>query len=265
MRAPFPWYGGKSAHARWVIQYLPPHRHYVEPFCGSAAVLFAKDPSAAETLNDRDDNIVNFFKQLRERTDDLARSIACTPHSRVEFQDAVVNQQIQGWTTDLERARQFFVLACNTRMARAATATFGRWQYSRDSTISRPWFGDLDRLYDAAERLLRVQLESDDAATIIHRYDSPTTLFYVDPPYPHELRNDSRVYRHEMDGNGHDNLANLLQKIRGKALVSGYQDHQQERRFLGWRRVDGKPRTIPSSVFIGANGIVKTESLWMNF
>ena len=71
MRPPVTYFGGKSRLAPWIASLLPPHRVYVEPFCGSAAVLFAKAPSTHEVINDRDGNLVNFLRVLRTRPDEL--------------------------------------------------------------------------------------------------------------------------------------------------------------------------------------------------
>jgi hypothetical protein len=60
-------YVGKARLAGWIASLLPARRTYVEPSCGSAAVLFAKGPSPTELLNDLDGAMVNFFRLLRER------------------------------------------------------------------------------------------------------------------------------------------------------------------------------------------------------
>lgn len=67
MRAAFSYLGGKSRLAPWIASLLPAHRTYVEPFAGSAAVLFAKAPSKTEILNDLDGNVVTYFRVLREQ------------------------------------------------------------------------------------------------------------------------------------------------------------------------------------------------------
>lgn len=67
MRPPFPYFGGKITLGPAIASLLPAHTHYVEPFCGSLAVLFAKSPSVMETVNDLDHVIVTFWRVLRER------------------------------------------------------------------------------------------------------------------------------------------------------------------------------------------------------
>lgn len=85
MKPPFAYYGGKTRIADQITALLPPHKHYVEPFAGSLAVLLAKTPSRMETVNDLDNRLMTFWRVLRERPDELIRVCALTPHSRVEY------------------------------------------------------------------------------------------------------------------------------------------------------------------------------------
>ena len=81
----FGWYGGKFSHLDWLLPYLPSCHHYCEPFAGSGAVLLNRQPSPVETYNDIDGEVVNFFRVLRNNSDELIKQIALTPFSREEF------------------------------------------------------------------------------------------------------------------------------------------------------------------------------------
>lgn len=74
--------GAKWGMAQEIVQIMPPHRSYLEPFAGSLAVLFHKPRSAIETVNDIDGDIVNFFRVLRAEPERLAREIDLTPYAR---------------------------------------------------------------------------------------------------------------------------------------------------------------------------------------
>ncbi|MFE2999891.1 DNA adenine methylase [Nocardia sp. NPDC059246] len=84
MKPPMAYYGGKTTIAAKVAEMLPEHRHYVEPFAGSLAVLLAKPATRMETVNDIDGDLMTFWRVLRDRPADLARVCALTPHSRAE-------------------------------------------------------------------------------------------------------------------------------------------------------------------------------------
>lgn len=81
--------GSKWRLSSEIVELMPEHRTYLEPFFGSGAVLFAKEPSAIETVNDLDGNIVNLFSCIRENPDRLIRDIVLTPYSRQVYEEAL--------------------------------------------------------------------------------------------------------------------------------------------------------------------------------
>lgn len=97
--------GAKWGMAQEIVQIMPPHRSYLEPFAGSLAVLFNKPRSAIETVNDIDGDIVNFFRVLRAEPERLAREIDLTPYARAVFDDAHENRG----ETDFDRAVRFCI------------------------------------------------------------------------------------------------------------------------------------------------------------
>src|SRR5215470_1160575 len=101
-RIAFGWYGGKYNHLNWLLPLLPKTEHYCEPFGGSAAVLLNREPSSVETYNDLDEEVVNFFRVLRDRREELIQAIGLTPFSREELRIAI-SANGEG-LSDLERA-----------------------------------------------------------------------------------------------------------------------------------------------------------------
>lgn len=259
----FGWYGGKYNHLNWLLPLLPAAHHYCEPFGGSAAVLLNREPSPVETYNDLDGEVVNFFRVLRDKTDELVKAIALTPFSREEFRLAV--QAPPDNLSDLERARRFFVRARQVRTGLAQTASLGRWANCKRTSragmsgvVSR-WLGSVEGLPEIAERLLRVQIENRPAIEIIALYDDVDTLFYCDPPYPHESRGDAKAYRFEMTEDEHRDLATVLRSVRGKVAVSGYRCPLMDELYAGWRCVEAPAKNCHSVKK------PRRESLWMNY
>ncbi|SEO48582.1 DNA adenine methylase [Nitrosospira multiformis] len=262
-RIVFGWYGGKFSHLDWLLPRLPRIHHYCEPFSGSAAVLLNREPSPVETYNDIDGDVVNFFRVLRDRQDDLVRAIALTPFSREEFHRAI-NGSIQG-IPELERARRFYIRARQARTGLAQTATLGRWANCKNTSragmsgvVSR-WLGGVEALEEIALRLLRVQIENRPAVEVIRLYDSAETLFYCDPPYLHETRGDSKAYGFEMDTVQHSELADTLRQCKGKVAVSGYRCDTMDEWYKGWNRYDAPMKQCHSIKQL------RQESLWMNY
>lgn len=66
LQAPFPAFGGKSRIAKVTWERLGDVNNYVEPFCFSAAMLLARPtPGRAETLNDANHYVANFWRALK--------------------------------------------------------------------------------------------------------------------------------------------------------------------------------------------------------
>ncbi len=258
----FGWYGGKFSHLSWLLDYLPECTHYCEPFAGSAAVLLNRPPSPVETYNDMDGELVNFFRVLRGQTEELVKQIALTPFSREEF---ILSLETHEGVTEIERARRFFVRARQVRTGLAQTASAGRWANCKNTSragmsgvVSR-WLGSIEQLPHIAERLMRVQIENRPAMDVVKIYDSEETLFYCDPPYPHESRGDSKAYLYEMSDDEHRNLAKCLGSVQGKVVLSGYDCPLMTKLYKGWRRVHA-PAKICHSV-----KKERSEVLWVNF
>jgi DNA adenine methylase len=119
--------------------------------------------------------------------------------------------------------------------------------------------GAVEDLSLIAQRLLRVQIENDDAIAVIKRYDSPETLFYCDPPYPHEARGDDKAYAYEMTDDEHRELSKVLHNVEGKVALSSYHCNLMDQIYADWDYVEG-PTKIAHSV-----KAKRTEVLWVNY
>lgn len=246
----FGWYGGKYSHLDWLLPLLPKTQHFCEPFGGSAAVLINREPSPVETYNDLDSEVVNFYRVLREQKDALIEQIGLTPFSREELERAAVEPTEN--LTELERARRFYVRARQVRTGLAQTASAGRWAHclltsraGMAGAVSR-WLGAVEDLNLIAQRLLRVQIEHAPAIEVIRRYDSPQTLFYCDPPYPHDSRGDNKAYAHEMTDDQHRELAAVLRRVQGKVALSSYRCELNDELYAGWHVIEGPEKLIHS-------------------
>lgn len=259
----FGWYGGKYSHLGWLLPMLPDAHHFCEPFGGSAAVLLNRAPAPVETYNDLDGEVVNFFRVLREQKDELIEAIGLTPFSREEFSDALAEESET--LTALERARHFYIRARQVRTGLAQTASLGRWANCKNTSragmagaVSR-WLGSVEGLPDIAARLLRVQIENRPALEVIRLYDSTRTLFYCDPPYPHESRSDTKAYGFEMTNAEHRELAACLHTVKGKVVLSGYRCDLLDDLYRDWRKVEAPTKNCHSSKK------PRTEALWMSY
>lgn len=247
--------GAKWGLAQQIVYMMPQHRSYLEPFFGSGAVLFNKPPSAIETVNDIDGDIVNFFRVLREFPDELAEMISLTPYAREVFDDAHENR---GGTDPLDRAYRF---AIRSRMGHG----FKTYQktgfkidvYARErSYCVDVWNKMPSMLREAAERLKGVQIENRPALELIEKFNHDNVLIYADPPYLLQTRG-GKQYRHEMTEQDHVALLAALVKHKGYVILSGYPSELYDRELKGWSRIQKKS--------YNQNSDQRTEVLWCNF
>ncbi|MDE0379580.1 MAG: DNA adenine methylase [Rhodospirillales bacterium] len=259
----FGWYGGKFSHLDFLAPLIPTDAtHFCDVFGGSAAVLMNVGPFPVETYNDLDSELVNFFETLRNQGPKLVKAIGLTPFSREELVRACTPQD---GLSKLERARRFYIRARQTRTGLAQTSSEGRWAHcvltsraGMAGAVSR-WLGGVEALPEIAQRFQRVQIENAPAIEVVQRYDTPDTVFYVDPPYVHSARGDAAAYGYEMTDADHEELAGVLRVARGRVILSGYQTDLYDRLYADWRREDAPERVCHS---------VRTprqESAWMNF
>jgi DNA adenine methylase len=210
MVGPLAYIGGKNRIAGKIIEIFPEHTTYVEAFAGGAQVFFRKESSPVEVLNDMDGEVVNFFRVCQQHHEELLRHLKFILVSRRWF--ALFEASGPGALTDIQRAARFFYLQKN------AFAGLVRRRRYRYSVVGPPSFnpGSLPQLFEKAhQRLQRVQIECLPYQEIIRRFDRPTTLFYLDPPYFRR-----RLYNFNFSDDDFRILAELLRNIRGKVVLS---------------------------------------------
>lgn len=248
-----------------IADLLPAHLHYVEPFCGSLAVLLAKAPSTMETVNDLDGALMTFWRVLRDRPGELERVCALTPHARAEHG---ASYDVDG-CDNLEVARRVWVQLtqgrCGVRRPPGRGPTGWRHYVKPVGVTSSTDYlsGYIGRIAPAASRLRGVSLECLPALDLIAKYGAePDVLLYVDPPYLGSARpNSSDGYPHEMRGEAeHRELAEALHTCRAGVVLSGYASDLYDRElYPGWDR-----HTMTAGTGQGDGWGNRTEVLWSN-
>lgn len=261
MKPPFPYYGGKQMQAERIIDMLPDHDHYIEPYAGSLAVLLAKPRSAAETVNDLDGDLIHFWRTLRDHPDELETACALTPHARLEHADAL-NAIDQPASDPIERARRTWVLLTQGRSGGTDRRTGWRFysEAGRSHSMPRTLKAYVDRFGPAVARLHGVSLECQPALDIIGAYGKHSgAVLYVDPPYVRSTRKGTG-YRHEMTEADHRDLAVALHRAEATVILSGYECDLYDRElYPDWYR-----HTLPGGTGNGGEWRDRTEVLWSN-
>jgi DNA adenine methylase len=219
LNSPFKWIGGKSRLRRPIIDLLPPHTCYVEPFGGAAWVLFGKPPSDVEVLNDIDQELITFFRVVKEKPEELIASFEWELVSRAEFKRLAELNSSE--LTEVQRAHRFYYLIM---AGWGGELNYPRFQTSiTDGGHGNRLIGALKTLHERIqpihERLRTVIIENLDWRECIDRYDRPRTVMYVDPPYPDNGAN----YAHNMrEWDEHLELAQRLDRAKCNWILSSY-------------------------------------------
>lgn len=224
MIGPLSYIGGKNRLASHIIPLLPEHTTYVEPFSGGAQVFFHKKPSAVEVLNDLDTDVVNFLRVCQWHHEELVRHLEFMVVSRHWYE--LLKATDPTTLTDVQRAARFFYLQKNS---------FGGLIVKQNyhyGVIQAPNFNPKripELLKETHLRLQRVQVEQLPYNEVIAKYDRPTTVFYLDPPYWRR-----KLYRHNFTDEDFENMERQLSSTQGKWLLS-IDDHPEIRRiFARW-------------------------------
>ena len=218
MKPAISYYGGKQRMAHHIVPLIPKHTVYVEPFAGGLAILFSKPlPQVTnsdfyrEVINDKDDRLINFYRQLRNNGDALVRLLELTPYSESEYR---LSKQLD-ITDDLERARRYFV-NINQSFVNKLSAGWGRVKYGEN--LAKTWRSCIENLPLVLDRIKDVHITCADALKVIKDWDSPQTFFYCDPPYPNTEQGHYSGYTLD----DYRSLITTLDDCEGSFIVSNY-------------------------------------------
>ena len=263
-RAVMRYYGGKHKLAHWVVEYLPPHRVYVEPFCGAASVFFRKEPSYGEVLNDLAGDIVTFFRVLQDdrKREELRRLLLLTPFAREEYFLAH-----EATADPVERSRRLLIrsmMGYHSDSVNIANNKSGfRHDCNRSWTLPVHNWRDYPEYLDGfAHRLRDAVIENIDAFRLFEKWRYKADyLWYVDPPYPHHTRTAANRHKYvvEMSDDDHRRLVDVLRELAGMVVLSGYPtDLYRPLEADGWIRLEKK---IRNTTYQAGE---RTECLWIN-
>lgn len=257
MNAVIKYPGAKWSIAQWIINHFPEHHSYLEPFFGSGAVLFTKERSAIETVNDLDGDVVNLFEWIRKDPERLARAIYWTPYAREVYDRAWAAQYTE--KDPFQRAVDFYIrtmMSCGFDMTGAKTGWKNDIQCRKGNYAGKLWCEKPEVITKAAERLRGVQIENRPAVDVIQRFNFPNVLIYADPPYVLGTRS-GKLYSHEMTDADHMELLDVLKAHKGPVLLSGYDSPLYDDALREWYRDE--------RAAYAQTATARREVLWMNF
>jgi DNA adenine methylase len=220
VNSPIRWMGGKFRLRKTIINLLPKHVCYCEPFGGAGWILFEKAPSKVEVYNDINSELVNFFTVVRDNPEQFIRAFDYLLISREIFEKYKM-LNLSG-TSKINRAVRFYYLL---------HFSFGALM---DNFLINPLgspskaLENIDKVIrQVRERLVHTIIENRDFEKLINSYDRKETIFYCDPPY-YGLTDYTSQGSKPFNKEDHKRLRDCLSKIKGKFLLS-INDHPEIR------------------------------------
>tara|TARA_R110002050_G_scaffold136960_1_gene260294 strand:- start:2075 stop:2890 length:816 start_codon:yes stop_codon:yes gene_type:complete len=222
--------GGKSRMAKWIGEFIPECETYVEVFGGAFWVYvngnINEKPELKEVVyNDKNRYMANLFSCFRNPERMLIEL------NKYESQDKMLFNMFQNGLNSLADSKTKFNLNdydLATKYAYCATQVFSGSKILESKFIDLK--GKYVSKYDALKRKLQkdsiiekmnkiTKVENLDYTDLILKYDSPTTFFYVDPPY---WKTENYYSNHDFDSEDHNTLITHLKLIKGKFALSYY-------------------------------------------
>ena len=224
--------GSKWRIAKQIVSLFPPHHTYLEPYFGSGAVLFNKSRSDIETINDLDENVVNFFQWLKNDPEKLAHELWYIPYSHSVYNNAVQNKA----QNSLEQAVNYCVMLNMGHGFRTGGPASG-------------WKSDIHGRERAYECMPALEL--------IPKYRYKDVLLYLDPPYVLSSRAGGLQYAKEMSDADHEKLLEVILDHPGPVVLSGYDSDLYRNMLKDWHRIELEGRTQCHAR--------RTEVIWTNY
>jgi len=245
--------------AKEIVSLMPPHSVYVEPFCGGAAVLYAKphNPRIKEVLCDTFDALIIFYEVLRDedKCKQLIEQLELTPFAETEYKNARTVVKEPEKHSDIEVAR-CVVVACMQSFGNGIDKGFARKKNDNGCIMS--FQAKQLLIHQAGKRILNAEIWKMDALKSIEYFDSEETLFYCDPPY---LDTNCGHYSH-YTVEDYEALLDALSNIKGKFMLSGYPNLWADAK--GFHVYD-IPTIKGMNKVSGQGAQIKIERVWMNF
>lgn len=215
LKPPIKRLGGKSRLRKQIINIIPEHTCYVEPFFGAGWVYFGKEKSKVEVINDIDKELINLFRIIKYHAPEVERLLM------YEFSGRDIFEEYKNYTveymTEIHRAVRFLYL-----MSQSFAGKGDNYGYSTNTKPS-PQIFYKGVLGDVKDRLRNTYVENLSFEKIVEKYDRDYTFFFCDPPYF-----ETAGYNNKFGEEEHLLLRDKLKNINGKFLLT-INDHEKTR------------------------------------
>ena len=265
--SPLRYYGGLQSFARKIVEMLPPHDFYAEPFAGGMSVLLSKRASDTECVSDINPDLVNFWRVVQRPSSRrrLIELVEMTPYSRAVYKECIGVLE-NGERDAVLRAWSLLVTSNQSRNGIGTRESYWSYAKSVSNMNANSWAKLPARIELAGRRLRRVRIECLPYEETLQRFNKPKAVLFLDPPYMPSTRVSAKVYLHEFDRKMHQGLLDTVRRLRKpKVILCGYRDKLMDDALDGWRRTDIKTKSFAAPRAKGCTLDERVLSVWKNY
>tara|TARA_B100000965_G_scaffold95666_1_gene78095 strand:- start:1791 stop:2552 length:762 start_codon:yes stop_codon:yes gene_type:complete len=240
--------GGKFYGFKKIEKYLDvPHKQFVEVFVGGGSIFLGKEKVGENWINDKDENLINFYKTIQNERDKkmLFEMLNNESVSKQRYSE-VLGMQPQN---NIERAFQYFYL---NRTSFSGIMNKPRWGYMIGSSVTPDKW--IDRIIPVSDKIKDVKITCLDFREVLGQINNDA-LVYLDPPYYQASKG---IYSKEFSTQDHIDLMHMLRESNFRFILS-YNNNEDLYKMYDWcnivdenwvyfmsenRRLDGKELII---------------------
>lgn len=267
MKTPIVYYGGKTAILPHLLEMVPIHTCYTEAFMGGGTLFWAKQQVKSETINDRSDVVINFYRILKSSYGRLKKLIDQTTCSRslTRYGNTLIRRHMRGEIVNRIELAWAFWYTTNFNYSRKLGAGMS---FSNNKSVCTPdtvqskkrEFTEL-----LVARLEHAYIENDDFLRVLQSRNVPYAFHYLDPPYffGESGHADHGHYRKIFSIADYERLLTWCAECKGKFLLSNYNSTTLDRfiKVHGWKKKEITHRlSAPRK-----SGTAKVEILVSNY
>lgn len=198
--------GNKYLLLKKIIPLIPEHTTYVEPFTGSGVVWLNKEPADKSVLNDLDPQIKKIFTAIKNAPSDI------TKYKRFDTRNEAQQFYDKTPTSPADKLHHLKIKQMGgfaTVPIKNKVNEYGSWNFPPHI---------IERSIPMVKELLKhTTVLNKDYVSVIKKYDSPNTFFFIDPPYKGTSAGLGYAQGNEFD---YDILFNTLDNLKGMFLLT---------------------------------------------
>ncbi len=220
----FKWIDGYEKICNWIVLHVPKGYIYVEPFANAISPFwYLPNPFPVEVINDLYVDIVGIYRILQdiEKYNAITDKLVKTPFSQNVFNKAVEIIKDPN-VDDINKTWVFFVIH-NEYLLKIKENSPECENFLSQLSKNLPL--RLKMLVYWHDRLSRAQIDCVDAIKCIKYWDTPDSVFYIEPP-------------HDLDTEFYKNLVDTLLPVKGKVLLLSYEQPAYKNLLeAGWQKL----------------------------